>query len=243
MHAKSAKELEAQWTSTSWFRASSEPPHRYHAPNLRLRRTLSWLDRAEQEYCRRDEVDEDAGFIFYWIAFNSAYGQLGSAWSDPERESESFKTYLEKIIHCDYQAIKEAIFPELVYQIRTFVNNKYVYQPFWTHHNREQGHHQDWERGYRSNTEAVLRALSQGSPTVLRELFYRLYTLRNQLLHGGATWKSSVNRHQVEAGARIMSSLVPHFIEVMIEHPNDWGPPRYPVVQERGPQSGWTGTG
>ena len=242
MSAKSAKELEAQWTSAHWFRSSNELTHADQAPNLRLRRALSWLDRAEQEYRRRDDEDADAAFIFYWIAFNSAYGQLGSPWSDTEKESESFRRYLEKIIDCDYQAIKEAIFPELVRQIRTFVNNKYVYQPFWTHHNREQGHHQDWERGYRSNTEAVLQALSQGRPTVLRELFYRLYTLRNQLLHGGATWKSSVNRHQIEAGAKIMSSLVPRFIEVMIEHPNDWGPPRYPVVQERGPQSGWTGT-
>ncbi len=135
------------------------------------------------------------------------------------------KRYLEKIIDCDYQAIKEAIFPELAEQIRTFVNNKYVYQPFWTHHNKEQGRRQDWERDYNSDIEAAQRAISRGHPKVLCELFDRLYTLRNQLLHGGATWKSSVNRNQVgEPGARIMSSLVPHFIEVMIEHPNDWGP-------------------
>ena len=236
MRAKPAKELEDEWRATPWF------ADRTNTLNLRLRRALSWLDRAEHEYCRRDDADADAAFIFYWIAFNSAYGQLGSPGSNPEKERESFKRYLEKIIDCDYQAIKEAIFPELENQIRTFVNNKYVYQPFWTHHNKEQGHHQDWERGYNSNRGTAQRALSRGRPDVLYELFYRLYTLRNQLLHGGATWKSSVNRNQVEPGARIMSSLVPHFIEVMIEHPNDWGPPRYPVVQESGPQSGWTGT-
>lgn len=243
MRAKSAKELEAKWTSASWFGSSSKPAHQFHAPNLRLRRTLSWLDRAEAEYCRRDDVDADAAFIFYWIAFNAAYGQLGWPWSDQEKERDSFKKYLGKIIARDYEAFQGAISPELVNQIGTFLNNKYVYEPFWRHHNKEQGN-QDWERRYKSRTKEATRALWNGdTTTVLRELFDRLYTLRNQLLHGGATWKSRVNRHQVDAGAEIMASLVPYFIEMMIDHPNDWGAPRYPVVQESGPQSGWTGIG
>lgn len=176
------------------------------------------------------------------VAFNAAYGQLGSPWSSSEKERDSFKKYLEKIVACDYEAIQGAIFPELASLIDTFVNNKYVYEPFWRYHNKEH-ECRDWERDYESSTKVAKHALWNGHTTiVLRELLDRLYTLRNQLLHGGATWKSSVNRNQVEAGARIMSSLVPHFIEVMIEHPDDWGAPRYPVVQESGPQSGWTGT-
>ena len=52
----------------------------------------------------------------------------------------------------------------------------------------------------------------------------------NQLLHGGATWNSSVNRSQVATGAAIMAALMPRFIDGMIEHPDaDWGSPRYPV--------------
>ena len=65
------------------------------------------------------------------------------------------------------------------------------------------------------------------------ELFTRLYTVRNQLLHGCATWNSSVNRSQVETGAAIMAALMPRFIDVMIENPDfDWGTPRYPVVND-----------
>ena len=238
MRAKSAEELKGKWKAARSFSRSSKATDPAHAPNLRLRRALSWVSRAETE-----DHDCDASFVFYWIAFNAAYGQLGSPWSNPEKERDSFKKYLEKIVNCDYQAIKDAIFPALVNQIDTFVNNKYVYQPFWAHHNMEQ-RHQDWERDYEHSTKDVRQALWDGNATtVLRELFDRLYTLRNQLLHGGATWNSSVNRNQVETGARIMSSLVPRFIEVMIEHPHDWGVPRYPVVQEGGPQSGWTGTG
>ena len=162
MLAKSAEELDGKWKSASWFSGSSKPDHLSHLPNLRLRRALSWLDRAEKEYCRGGDVDADAAFIFYWIAFNAAYGQLGSPWSNPEKERDSFKKYLEKIIACDYNAIEGAIFPELASHVDTFVNNKYVYEPFWRHHNREQGY-QDWERGYKSSTKA--RSMRSGTDT------------------------------------------------------------------------------
>ena len=67
---------------------------------------------------------------------------------------------------------------------------------------------------------------------ILTCLFDRLYVLRNQLVHGGATWNSSVNRQQVGDGARIMAFLVPLFIDIMMDHPqSDWGAPYYPVVE------------
>ena len=62
-------------------------------------------------------------------------------------------------------------------------------------------------------------------------LFDRLYVLRNQLVHGGATWNSSVNREQVKDGANILSFLVPIFVDLMMDNPQtDWGAPYYPVV-------------
>ena len=67
---------------------------------------------------------------------------------------------------------------------------------------------------------------------VLNNLLDRLYVLRNQLMHGGATWRGSVNRAQVGDGARIMAFLVPLFVGLMMSHPEiDWGPPDYPVVK------------
>jgi hypothetical protein len=67
---------------------------------------------------------------------------------------------------------------------------------------------------------------------ILSTLFDRLYVLRNQLVHGGATWNSSVNRAQVGDGARIMAFLVPLFIDLMMDNPEfAWGAPYYPVVE------------
>ena len=67
---------------------------------------------------------------------------------------------------------------------------------------------------------------------ILNNLFDRLYVLRNQLMHGGATWQGSVNRAQVGDGARIMAFLAPLFVGLMMAHPDeDWGLPDYPVVR------------
>ena len=67
---------------------------------------------------------------------------------------------------------------------------------------------------------------------VLSILFDRLYVLRNQLVHGGATWNGSVNRAQVGDGARIMAFLVPLFVSLMLENPGEpWGAPRYPPLE------------
>jgi hypothetical protein len=56
--------------------------------------------------------------------------------------------------------------------------------------------------------------------------------LRNQLIHGGATWNSSVNRDQVRDGAAVMGCLLPVFIDIMMDHPDrGWDMPHYPVIE------------
>lgn len=63
-------------------------------------------------------------------------------------------------------------------------------------------------------------------------IFDRLYVLRNQIVHGGATWDGSVNRNQACDGAAILAFLMPLLVSIMMEHPDgDWGRPFYPVVE------------
>jgi hypothetical protein len=59
----------------------------------------------------------------------------------------------------------------------------------------------------------------------------RLYMLRNQLMHGGATYKSKVNRAQVRDACNILKLFIPIIIEIIMENKNeDWGEIYYPVV-------------
>jgi hypothetical protein len=81
---------------------------------------------------------------------------------------------------------------------------------------------------------AAHAALAAGNtPVVLSILFDRLYVLRNQLLHGGATWNSAANRAQVRDGAALLGHLLPLFIDLMMDNPGeDWAMPLYPVIEE-----------
>jgi len=64
---------------------------------------------------------------------------------------------------------------------------------------------------------AARKALAQHDTAgVLSIALSRLHTLRNQLMHGGATWNSSVNRDQIRDCGDLLGKLVPLVIEIMM---------------------------
>jgi len=66
---------------------------------------------------------------------------------------------------------------------------------------------------------------------VLAVVFDRLYVLRNQLVHVGATWGGSVNRQQVRDGANLLGRLLRAMVGLMLGHPElELGEIGYPVV-------------
>ena len=202
------------------------------AVNLRVYRAISWLDRAE-----RDADDPDAAFIFYWIALNAAYAREQGAYSVGDgagatSERGSFREFFDMILRFDAEGrVYGEIWDRFSGPIRILLDNQYVFQPFWDH---QQGNPDaaQWEARFRAAKVRANQALvEQDTVTVLAIVFDRLYTLRNQLIHGGATWQSSVNRDQVRDGARILSFLVPLFISIMMDNPDgNWGEPSYPPI-------------
>lgn len=193
---------------------------------LRVHRAISWLQRAENE-----EEDYDAAFIFYWVSFNAAYAGDQEEYSIIGERSV-FSEYFEKMISLDTKhEIYNAIWDKFSASIRLLLDNKYVFQPFWKHHNQAQGF-EDWNERFEKSKSRISAAMgSRDTKLILTTLFDRLYVLRNQLIHGGATWNSKVNRSQVQDGAKILAFLVPIFIDLMMDNPDaDWGAPSYPVV-------------
>ncbi len=195
--------------------------------NLRLRRALSWLGRAEKEIT----TDFDASFIFYWIAFNATYAKAGQA-ELKTGERRFFGEYFQRVVALDSDnMIYNVVWERFSGPVRVLLDNKFVYEPFWKHHNGVAGY-EDWADKFERSKRKAHSALGRMNVcSVLEVLFDRLYVLRNQLLHGGATWNGSVNRNQVRDGAHIMAFLAPHFINLMMDNPNeDWGAPHYPVI-------------
>jgi hypothetical protein len=123
-------------------------------------------------------------------------------------------------------------------EVRTLLVNPYVFPAFWKHHNGEPGF-ADWRDRLEVERRATFASLAEkDTGKVLGQVFERLYVLRNQLVHGGATWNGTVNRAQVRDGAALLGRLLLAFIDILMSHPDrDWGQPFYPVVAEAGASS------
>jgi hypothetical protein len=195
--------------------------------SLRTHRALSWLQRAEM--C---DQDLDAKFIFLWIAFNAIYAQdLDNV---KMTEAETFAQFIKKLIDIDSNKhLHNLIWDEFSGSIRILLDNKYVFKPFWDFHNGKISE-SEWETRFSDAKAKVSSALSHTqTDIILKVVLSRLYTLRNQMIHGGATWNSSVNRDQLRDATKFLQRLVPSLIVIMMANPNQlWGDANYPVVKE-----------
>lgn len=194
---------------------------------LRIHRALSWLNRAEQA----DDVD--GKFIFLWIAFNAAYAQELDD-SDRTSDKATFTAFLQKLCDLDTsKRIDDLIWKEFSGSIRALLDNPYVFHLFWEFQ-RGRIDERDWKDRFASAKKSAQSALASGNtPVLLSVMFNRLYTLRNQLIHGGATWDGKVNRDQLRDCTRLLGRLVPVIIALMMDNPNAlWGDAVYPVVDQ-----------
>jgi hypothetical protein len=194
---------------------------------LRVHRALSWLGRAEQE-----TDDPDVKFILLWVGFNAAYASEIDVKSSPARQA--FDHYFEVLVMLDgSQSLYSAVWNRFSHEIRLLLQNQYVFEPFWAHQNGVPGNENHAERLKKAMATVNTAMAERNTAKLLSVLFDRLYVLRNQVVHGGATWNSQVNRDQLRDGVAVLSTLLPIFISIMMDHPTrDWGRPFYTVVKE-----------
>jgi hypothetical protein len=195
---------------------------------LRVHRAISWIGRAEAS-----GADHDARFLFLWIAFNAAYADEREFQSPAAGERDAFLHFFGQIAAQDKgRRVYRALWQTFPGPVRLILQNRFVFNPFWQHQNGIEGY-ADWSERFRAAAHAFARAFEAGDTVrVLCFLFDRLYVLRNQLVHGGATWNSAVNRAQIRDGAAILATLMPIFVDIMMDAPDaDWGRPFYPVVE------------
>ncbi len=196
--------------------------------DLRIHRSISWIARAEHAFANNDH---DTAFICYWISFNAIYHSDGFG-GIKTGERSVINSYFRSIIDLDREnRVFSAIWDRFSDSIRVLLRNKFVFQPFWRSVNKDRGF-ENWEGKFQASNRRIMKAFTKtDSVTILSELFDRLYVLRNQLIHGGATWGSSLNRSQVRDGTAILGFLVPIFVDLMMEHPDlNWGTPYYPAL-------------
>ena len=113
--------------------------------------------------------------------------------------------------------------------VKILIENKYLYEKFWEYN---RGESENYLPSFNKSIATALNCLSKENIEGLLEIVLeRLYTLRNQLIHGGATYNSKINRAQLRDACNIMNLIVPIIIDIMLENGNhNWGKIAYPVI-------------
>lgn len=191
---------------------------------IRIHRAISWLSRAE-----REQDDHDARYIFLWIAFNAVYA---SEFGFEQKEREQVRQFIAQLLKLDAeQQLHRALFDQFSGPIRTLIDNRFVFEPFWRAM-REHDASNAWETSFSTAKKRALDAvLNNDTAALLSIVLDRLYVLRNQLIHGGATWGGTTNRAQVRDGAAILGVLVPVVVGLMMRGGDEgFGEVAFPVV-------------
>ncbi|WP_282176201.1 HEPN domain-containing protein [Vibrio nereis] len=208
-------------------RHRNEREHYSQALSTRVHRSLSWLKKAEQ--CE----DDDSKFTFLWIAFNSAYAQ------DFEQkvnygERGLYQEFLSRLVELD----TDNLLAEIVWQnysgaIRAVLDNEFILVSYWHYHSGRISDEQ-WKEALSKAKVAANAALGHiNTSSVLSIVFSRLYTLRNQIIHGGATYGSSANRQQLRDCTVLLEQILPVIIKIMMDSSKElWGDPVYPLITE-----------
>ena len=199
---------------------------------LRIYRSISWLNTAQQRL-NLPEPDFDIAFITLWIAFNAAYAKEIDDLPQPERTN--FQEFLQTVCGLDNeQKLYSLVWQKFSGSLRLLLDNRYVFQPFWHFHNGKIDE-TAWQKSFENAKRKSHTALAKkDTAIVLSIVFDRLYTLRNQLMHGGATFAGSANRTQLKDACDFLQECVPQIVAIMMTHPTHtaWGRSFYPFVQE-----------
>ncbi len=198
----------------------------------RLRRAKSWLARAENEHC----PDEEA-FLFLWIAFNAAYGQ-DYGQSDEKNEHDRFFAFAEQIVACDKRNKIRIALISNTDVIKELTDNEFIFDLFWKFIRK--GEPKNWkERLNDYNDKAFAKLGKNDMSKTLNEILFRLYTLRNQIIHGGITFGSEgLGKPQLKSGRKMMTLLVPKIIKIMEQDihttpdTKKWGKVAFPRYKE-----------
>ena len=217
--------------------------HTPHAENhTRLKRALTWLERCEK--CNENEIDEQ--FLFLWISFNAAYGDDGTLQqkrsADREPEHKKLTDFLRRVAKRDDDDRLIGCIRANQKRVHDIMNNRFLFRPFWQA--EYQGHAaSSWQARFKKDKKRMHAKLHAVNPDaqcigeILRLVFDRLYTLRNQIVHGGAQYCSDYNRSSLQLGHPIIALCVPEILHIMltaiIKNPDEnWGKVAYPPYLE-----------
>ena len=236
------------------FDAIELPPYRgghltqKEENRTRMERALSWLERYEK--CGANEIDEQ--FLFLWISFNAAYGADEHLKFRKLDDHKKFEEFLGMVVDHDDNYERLSNFLRVHEKnLNEIMKNRFLFDDFWRAEYSEKNS-RNWQRYFaetKNSMKDALRKVCSGTGirfhfvTVLGFAFDRLYTLRNQMIHGHASWRDRYNRTSLDVGNAVLGSCIPVILEIMLiaikKDPDmSWGgrvayPPFLPVPDDK----------
>lgn len=192
--------------------------------NIRLHRAISWLEASEKAH------SIDLAFISCWIGFNALYSS--SEIDSPKQESKKIWNFIKELSKSDQDdKLWILLCSENKSLTDKIVENELLFINFWNSMHNQLEH---WEESFfYSNQEIKIFYDQKNVAKYVSAIMQRIYLLRNQLVHGGATHQGRMNRVQVEHCNRLMNKLLPCMISIMMQYPKkNWGELCYPPLFE-----------
>lgn len=198
---------------------------------IRLHRCCSWLQRVEQlaqtasNAPSGSEGFDDAALVCRWIALNALYARWDEQGRAPFADVESLRSFTSHIVRIDRDGRIAAALTEHKRLVIALLEDDFLTKSFWREPHRGRG------AGPRhAAQEAREWFREQRWSMLLERTLQRIYVLRCQLVHGGATCGGRLNRTALRRCTQMLGRLLPPIILAMIDHgeAEDWGPLCYP---------------
>ena len=218
---QSVRDLRRRWKPhKERLAAGGEQP-----TSIRFHRACSWMARVEEI---PEGQDHDLGLVGFWIAFNSLYGQWDAQKREPRPDRESWRAFVDRILKLDRDGYVTGALQEHKRLVMSLLEDEYLSSFFWQEPCAKRA-----GQSKKAAHNAQTWYIEQRWTMVLDEILARVYLMRCQLVHGAATYGSTLNRTSLKWCVMMMQRLLPAMLLVWIDHgaDEDWGPMCYPPVK------------
>jgi hypothetical protein len=200
-----------------------------HPTSIRFHRACSWLARAEELAGGVNAPgDTDLQLLSQWIALNSLYGEWDEHARMPVNDCECWKAFIDRVLKLDQTLVIQEILTDHRQLVEKILLDPYVSKHFWQDPTLENA-----RQVARQKRQVQSMYFEKRWLVILERLLERIYLVRCQLAHGGATWNGKLNRSTVERCSRMLDRLVRGFLLIWIRNGADecWGTMCYPPIR------------
>jgi len=198
--------------------------NRFQNYQIRVHRSLSWLERALE----MDEDQQPEGRLLYsWIALGALYGQWDKEAGHAMRDAEARRTFVKVLMGIDKAGLLAEKIKSLECDILWLLENKFLDPRFWRDPVEPGNVRAKYHQGVRLYHD-------QCWGVILEYALERIAVLRGQVAHGASTRGSRLNRESLQRCRKVLETLLPVVLRLVIEHraDDDWPPLCYPPIEE-----------